>query len=105
MLVAAMGASVLTRNRNFVLRAVAPLAVGLGAANYVLPVTSANVGRLVWRWEQKVPVVADAHARTQERVTRFVRTGIEHSKMSGDMLSHKVGELRQGIQDWVRKGR
>jgi MICOS complex subunit MIC26 len=104
-LVAAMGASVLTRNRNVLLRMTAPLVVGIGAANYLLPVTSRNVGQLVWRWEQKVPAVAEAHAKTQERVSRFVTTGIEHSKMSADLLSRKIGETREGIQDWVRKGR
>jgi MICOS complex subunit MIC26 len=103
--VSAMGTSVLTRNRNILLRATLPLAVGLGAANYVLPETSRNVGQLVWRWEQKWPVVAETHAKTQERVSRFVTTGIEHSRMSGQMVAQKVTDVREGLEAWVRKGR
>jgi MICOS complex subunit MIC26 len=104
-LVAAMGASVLTRNRNVLLRAPAPLVVGIAAANYLLPETSHNVGQLVWRWEQRFPALADAHTRTQERVGRFVRTGLEHSRQVPDLISEKVGEVREGIEGWVRKGK
>jgi len=104
-LVAAMGASILTRNRNILLRATVPLAVGIGAANYVLPVTSRNVGGLVWKWEQKWPVVADTHARAQERIERFVRTGLDHTRMSGDIVKQKVGGVRERVEEWVAKGR
>jgi MICOS complex subunit MIC26 len=100
-----MGASVLTRNRNILLRATLPLAMGVGAAKYVLPETSKNVGQLVWRWEQKWPAVAETHAKTQERLSRFVETGIEHSRMSGQMVAQKVTGVREGLEAWVRKGR
>jgi len=71
----------------------------------VLPVTSRNVGALMWSYEKKWPVVADAHARGQERIERFVRTGIDHSKMGGQMLQQKVGGLRERVEEWVAKGR
>ncbi|KAI4124679.1 MAG: hypothetical protein LQ338_004679 [Usnochroma carphineum] len=45
-LVAAMSGSILTRNRNILLRATVPFAVGVGAAWVVLPVTTRNVADL-----------------------------------------------------------
>ncbi|KAF2666572.1 mitochondrial protein-like protein [Microthyrium microscopicum] len=104
-LVSGMGASVLVRNRNILLRATAPLAVGLAAANYLLPATMKNVGGLVWRWEQKWPVLAEGHKKTQERVENFVRTGIEHSKMGKVMLEDKIGGARENLEGWVSRGR
>jgi organizing structure protein 2 len=100
-----MGASVLTRGSNVLFRATLPLAVGIGAANYILPVTSHNVGQLAWRWEKRFPVVANAHERTQKRVTEFVKTGIDHSKMSGEMLKNRIGAARESMEDWVKKGK
>ncbi|KAL9024218.1 MAG: hypothetical protein Q9196_006679, partial [Gyalolechia fulgens] len=47
-LVAAMSGSIVTRNRNILLRATVPFAVGVGAAWIVLPVTTRNVADLVW---------------------------------------------------------
>jgi len=104
-LVAAMGSSILVRNRNILLRATFPLAVGVAAGWYVLPVTMRNVSDLAWTYEQKFPVVADTHLRVRERVTRFVETGIAHSKMGVGMLEDKVGATREGLEDWVKKGK
>ncbi|KAL8949015.1 MAG: hypothetical protein Q9222_004838, partial [Ikaeria aurantiellina] len=47
-LVASMSGSILTRNRNILLRATVPFAVGVGAAWMVLPITTRNVADLVW---------------------------------------------------------
>lgn len=99
-----MGTSILARNRNILLRATLPVVVGIGAAKYLLPVTSQNVGNLVWRYEKKFPVLADWHERTQDRVVRFVRTSIDHSKMGAGMLEDKIGEARKNIEGWVSKG-
>jgi organizing structure protein 2 len=104
-LVAAMGASVLTRGSFVLVRAALPLAVGVGAAQYILPVTSHNVGQLVWKWEKRFPAIANAHENTQKRVTQFVKTGIDHSKMSGEMLTNKIGAARESMEDWVKKGK
>ncbi|KAF2086217.1 hypothetical protein K490DRAFT_44577 [Saccharata proteae CBS 121410] len=104
-LVAAMAGSIVTRNRNILLRATAPVAVGIGASYAVLPLTTRNVGDLVWKYEQKYPVLADNHLRARERVTRFVETGKAHSQMSVAMLEQKVGGVRETVEEWVRKGR
>jgi len=63
-----------------------------------------NVGDLVWRYEERFPVVADTHLRVKERVGMFVETGIAHSKMSVGMVEDKVGEAREKVEGWVSKG-
>lgn len=104
-LVASMAGSIITRNRNILLRASVPAAVGIGAAYAVLPLTMQNVGDLVWKYESRYPVLADAHLRTKERVARFWETGMAHSQMGVGMIQDKVSETRSSMEDWVKKGR
>jgi MICOS complex subunit MIC26 len=100
-----MAGSIITRNRNILLRATVPAAIGIGAAYAVLPITMRNVGDLVWTYEERYPVIADAHLRTKERVQRFLETGKAHSAMGVGMLQDKVGETREKLEDWVKKGK
>jgi organizing structure protein 2 len=104
-LVATMAGSIITRNRNILLRASVPAAIGVGAAYAVLPLTMRNVGDLAWSYEQRYPVVAEAHMVTKERVQRFLETGKAHSGMAVGMVQDKVGETRERLEDWVKKGR
>ncbi|KAJ9646995.1 hypothetical protein H2199_001981 [Coniosporium tulheliwenetii] len=104
-LVASMAGSIATRNRNIFLRAAVPVAVGIGTAYTVLPLTTRNVGDLVWQYERRFPVVAENHIRVKERVGRFVETGIAHSQMGAAMLQDKVGGVRAAVEEWVKKGR
>jgi len=104
-LVAAMAGSILVRNRNILLRATVPPAVGLGAAYTVLPFTMRNVGNLVWSYEERIPVVRDTHLKVHERLSRFVETGKAHSESTVMMAEEQVGKVRTAVEDWVRKGR
>lgn len=104
-LVSAMAGSIVTRNRNILLRSTVPVAVGIVASWAILPITSRNVGDLLWTYEERYPVIAENHLRAKERVTRFVQTGIAHSKMTAGMLEDKIGEAREAVEDWVRKGK
>jgi organizing structure protein 2 len=104
-LVAAMGASIAVRGRGVVVRGAAPVVAGVVVAKALLPETCGNVERLVWRAEQKVPGLAEAHERAQERAERFVRTGLEHSRMGVQQLEDGVGNVRRKIEEWVSKGR
>ena len=103
-LVASMAGSIVTCNRNIVQRASVPAAVGLTAAYAVLPITMNNVGNLVWRWEEKYPVVRDNHLRVTESVRHFIETGKAHSQMGLAMAEDKVQGVRETVQDWVKKG-
>ncbi|OAK95086.1 hypothetical protein IQ06DRAFT_285142 [Phaeosphaeriaceae sp. SRC1lsM3a] len=104
-LVASMAGSIITRNRNILLRASVPLAVGITAANVVLPITSKNVGDLIWTYEEKYPVLADAHLRTRQSITHFIETGKAHAGMGLGMVEDKLHETKDGLEGWVRKGR
>ncbi|KAG8629791.1 hypothetical protein KVT40_001410 [Elsinoe batatas] len=104
-LVAAMAGSIITRNRNILLRATVPLAAGVTTSYYALPITTRNVGDLIWKYEEKYPVIRDSHLRVKERVSYFVQTGIAHSKMGIGMAEEKVTEAREKVEDWVKKGK
>jgi organizing structure protein 2 len=104
-LVASMAGSIITRNRNILLRASVPLAVGITAANFVLPITSRNVGDLVWTYEEKYPVLADMHLRTRARIAHFIETGKAHAGSTVGMVEGKLHDTKEGLEDWVKKGR
>ncbi|KAF1362420.1 hypothetical protein EJ07DRAFT_163662 [Lizonia empirigonia] len=104
-LVAAMAGSIVTRNRNVVLRASVPAAVGVVAAYAVLPHTMQNVGALVWSYEERYPALADAHLRTKARVVHLIETGKAHAGMTVGMVQDKVSDVRDNMEGWVKKGR
>jgi organizing structure protein 2 len=104
-LVAAMTGSIISRNRNIVLRAAVPLAVGIGAGWVVLPVTMRNVSDLMWKYEQKSPVIADAHIRTREAIEKTWRMARVHTKQAVSIVDDKVSAGREAAEDWVKKGK
>jgi organizing structure protein 2 len=104
-LVASMAGSIVTRNRNVLLRATVPAAVGVAAASAVLPITMRNVGDLMWTYEEKYPVIADAHLRTRARIQHFIETGKAHAGSTVGMVEGKVADVRDNLEGWVRKGR
>lgn len=103
-LVAAMAGSIVTRNRNILLRATVPFGTGLAASSALLPVTTSNVGDLVWRYEQRFPVIAHNHIKVKERLRQFVETGKAHSQMGLARVDEKLDEARESLQQWVQKG-
>jgi MICOS complex subunit MIC26 len=66
-LVAAMAGSIISRNRNILIRFATPIVTGVTAAHYVVPRTTRNAGDLIWSYEEKFPVVRDNHIRIKER--------------------------------------
>ncbi|KAL1986553.1 hypothetical protein VTN96DRAFT_6131 [Rasamsonia emersonii] len=104
-IVSAMAGSIVARNRGIFLRTTTPLAFGTVAAWTLLPVTMRNVSDLIWEYEKKVPVVADNHLRFRNFVEHTYTTGVAHSKMGRAMLEEKIGEVREKLEEWVRKGR
>lgn len=104
-LVAAMTGSIISRNRNIVLRGVMPLAVGIGTAWVVLPVTMRNVSDLLWKYEEKFPAIADGHLRTRQSIQRAWEMTKVHSQAARTFIDEKVGEGRDAVEGWVRKGK
>lgn len=104
-LVAAMTGSIVSRNRNILLRATVPAAVGLGAAWVVLPLTMRNVGDLVWKFEEKVPVISLNHLRIKGAVEEAVKESKSAYTRARGAIDQGVTESREAIEGWVRKGR
>jgi organizing structure protein 2 len=104
-LVAAMAGSIVTRNRNIFVRGAIPLAVGIGAGWVVLPVTMGNVSELIWKYEQKIPALADAHLRTRSSIQKAWYMTRVHTEQAVRIVDEKVGEGREAVEGWVRKGK
>ncbi|KAK8114457.1 MICOS subunit MIC26 [Apiospora kogelbergensis] len=104
-LVAGMAGSIVTRNRNVAFRAALPLALGVGAGWLVIPVTMTNVSGLLWTYEQRFPVVAQAHLQARESIQRTWHAAKIHSDLSKRYVDDKVMTARDTVEDWVKKGK
>lgn len=104
-LVAAMAGSIVARNRNIVIRATLPLAVGAGAGWIVLPNTMRNVSDLLWKYEQKFPAIADGHIRTRDGIEKAWRMARIHTQQAGNMIDEKLTSGREVVEGWVQKGK
>ncbi|KAI5237827.1 hypothetical protein E4T43_07860 [Aureobasidium subglaciale] len=104
-IVAAMAGSIVARNRNILLRGIVPVAAGVGTSYAVLPITTRNVGDLVWKYEEKYPVVRDNHIRVRDGVSHFIETGKAHSQMGYYQAVDKVQGVREAVEQWVSKGK
>ena len=102
-LVAAMAGSITSRNRNIILRATVPVAVGIGAAWVVLPVTSRNVGDLIWTYEEKAPVIALNHLRIRGAIQESWKQAKTRGEATKRWSDEMVKESREAIEGWVRK--
>lgn len=102
-LVASMAGSILSRNRNILLRATTPAAVGLGAAYVVLPYTMKNVGELMWSFEEKSEFVAVNHLRIRGALIEGWNQAKIRSKRTRNWSEEVVKEGRVAIEQWVRK--
>lgn len=103
-LVAAMAGSIISRNRNILLRASMPFAVGLGTAWVVLPVTTRNVGDLVWTYEERAPLIAENHMRIRGAVEEGWRQAKIRGQYTKEWSDERVKDGREAIESWVRKG-
>jgi organizing structure protein 2 len=104
-LVAAMAGSIVARNRNIVLRATLPLAVGIGAGWVVLPNTMGNVSDLLWKYEQRFPAIADGHIRTRDGIEKAWRMARVHTQQAGNIIDEKLTSGREVVEGWVQKGK
>ncbi|TEA22818.1 MICOS subunit MIC26 [Colletotrichum sidae] len=104
-LVAAMAGSIITRNRNVVLRAAAPVALGITAGWTVLPITMGNVSNLTWKYEQRFPVIAQGHLKIRESIENSWRQAKLHSQIGVRYVDEKVTDARGTVEDWVKKGK
>lgn len=104
-LVAAMAGSIVTRNRNVVLRATVPFALGVGAGWTVLPITMRNVSDLAWKYEQKFPAVAESHVKLREGFQRGIHFAKVHKDVGMQYVDDKVTNVREAVENWVAQGK
>ena len=103
--VAAMAGSIISRNRNILLRSSVPVLVGIGAGWVVLPVTMRNVGDLVWEYEKKAPVISENHLRIRSASEEGWRQAKVHGAATVRFVDEKVTQARESMEEWVRRGR
>ncbi|KAL6714435.1 hypothetical protein ACLMJK_007859 [Lecanora helva] len=103
-LVAAMAGSIVSRNRNILIRASAPIAIGIGAAWYVLPYTTRNVADLVWTYEERAPIVAENHMRVRGAVEEGWRQAKIRAESTKTWSESRVKDSREVLEKWVKKG-
>lgn len=104
-LVAAMAGSIVARNRNIVVRASLPLALGIAAGWVVVPLTMRNVSDLAWRYEQRFPALADTHLRLRDGVERSIGFARVHSRLGVRYIDEKVTDARETVEGWVKQGK
>ncbi|KAI0842873.1 apolipo protein O-domain-containing protein [Hypoxylon sp. FL0890] len=104
-LVASMAGSIISRNRNILLRASVPVAFGVGAGWLLIPVTMTNVSNLLWQYERKFPTIADAHLKTRQGVQDAWRFARVHVDVGKHYVDEKVSDARDIVEGWVKKGK
>lgn len=104
-LVAAMAGSIVTRRSNIVFRGIVPLAFGVTAGWSLLPVTMRNVSDLAWKYEERLPVVAQAHLQTRAALERTANFARVHSDLTKSFAEEKASAVRGTVEDWVKKGK
>lgn len=104
-LVASMAGSIISRNRNILVRSTVPVAIGIGAGWIFLPITTRNVADLLWRFEQKAPVVSETHLRIRRAVEETWRRARETGKNTLHTIDETVQGGRESVEDWVKKGK
>ena len=104
-LVAAMAGSIISRNRNILVRTTVPVAIGVGAGWLVLPITTRNIGDLLWRYEQKAPFISDNHLRIRSGLEQAWRLARERGEITLKAIDETVHGGRETVEEWVKKGK
>jgi organizing structure protein 2 len=104
-LVATMAGSIVSRNRNTLIRATFPLAVGITAGWILIPVTMQNIADLSWEYEKRAPVIAEKHAQ----IGRLARDAWHQAKIHTQAVTkwadETAGQSREKVEGWVRNGK
>lgn len=98
-LVSTLTGSILARNRNIALRGIAPVVFGVAAFRYFLPQTYENTGKLIWKFEQKAPSLADTHVKTKQQVDGLVKDVTDAVDSGNQALENAVHSARKFVAD------
>ena len=104
-LVATMAGSIVSRNRNILIRATFPLAVGITAGWMLIPVTMQNITNLSWEYEKRVPVIAETHTQVRSFAREAWRQTKVHAQAVTRWADETAGESREKVEGWGRNGK
>lgn len=104
-LVATMFGSIVSRNRNVLIRATFPLAVGITAGWMLIPVTMQNIADLSWEYETKVPVIAETHAQIRGFTKEAWRQTKIHTQGVVNWADQTALASREKVEELVRSGK
>jgi organizing structure protein 2 len=104
-LVATMAGSIVSRNRNILIRATFPLAVGITAGWMLIPVTMQNIANLSWEYEKRVPAIAETHAQVGRRARDAWRQTKIHTQAATRWADETAGQSREMVEGWVKNGK
>ncbi|KAK6539608.1 hypothetical protein TWF694_009817 [Orbilia ellipsospora] len=99
--ISAMAGSVIARRRMFPIRFLTPAITGVGASWYFLPETTRNVSDLAWKWEQKVPQVAETHLQIRNGVLDGWKATSDGYKQARGYVEDSTATARRTIERWV----
>lgn len=100
-----MAGSIVARNRNIVVRAFFPLTVGIAAGWALIPVTMANTADLIWQYEKKAPIIADAHLEIRKAAISAWQSARKNTEAARQWTDEKAVQSRAGIEEYVGKGK
>ncbi|KAF3907542.1 hypothetical protein AA313_de0202362 [Arthrobotrys entomopaga] len=103
--ISAMAGSVIARRRMFPIRFLTPAITGTAASWYFLPETTRNVSDLAWKWEQKVPQVAETHLQIRNGVLDGWKTTSDGYKQARGYVEDSTASARRTIERWVRNSK
>ncbi|EWC46701.1 hypothetical protein DRE_03946 [Drechslerella stenobrocha 248] len=103
--ISAMAGSVLARRRLLPIRLLAPVITGVSASWYFLPETTRNVADLAWKWEQKVPQVAETHLAVRRGVEDGWTTASGSYRQARETVEESTARARRTIEGWVRNSK
>lgn len=104
-LVATMAGSIVSKNRNILVRSTFPLAVGITAGWMLIPVTMRNTGDLIWTYERKVPAIAQSHLAIRGAAFEAYRQLRDRSKGTIDWADRTADDTRKKVEELVGEGR
>lgn len=96
--VAALGGTILARNRNIVLRFLTSTTLAVGASYYLLPKTTQNVAAHLERLEKRYPQLIELHQQVNNTVNDARKQVDDTVAQLRGVVDENTNKLREQIQ-------
>ena len=71
----------------------------------VLPVTMRNVGDLIWKFEERMPLVSENHLRARAATEQAWRRARGSGGKAYVAVEQALRRERERAEEWVRRGK